>query len=355
MRIDLAEALFNAALVGGSGGGSVTVQPLSVSSNGTYSAPSGFAYSPVDVNVSGGGGGATVEAQIIERTISGDYANSLVNVVGSYAFYRCISLTGVDLPNATKISDYAFQMCNLLRSANFPNVTRVGQFAFNACASLSTVNLPAATALDTSAFATCTSLLTVSLPHVSSLAAAVFNGCSRLTEVHLPEFSYSYVPTSCFQSCYMMSSITGVEDVTLISASAFCYCSSLTKAIFSHVTSIGANAFNSCAMLSEVSLPELKTISSNAFTRCSSLMTISLPKCTAISANAFSWCASLYSVYLLGSTKVSLQSTSVFAGTPIVSTYHSEPYGSVFVPSSLYAEYIADSVWGILSARIVSM
>lgn len=38
----------------GSGGSSVTVTPLSVTANGTYTAPSGTAYSPVTVNVSGG-------------------------------------------------------------------------------------------------------------------------------------------------------------------------------------------------------------------------------------------------------------------------------------------------------------
>lgn len=35
------------------GGASVNVQPLNVSKNGTYSAPSGMAYSPVKVNVEG--------------------------------------------------------------------------------------------------------------------------------------------------------------------------------------------------------------------------------------------------------------------------------------------------------------
>lgn len=37
------------------GGSSIDVEPLSVTANGTYTAPSGTAYSPVTVNVSGGG------------------------------------------------------------------------------------------------------------------------------------------------------------------------------------------------------------------------------------------------------------------------------------------------------------
>ena len=41
-------------------GGGVAVTPLSVTSNGTYTAPTGSAYSPVTVNVGGGGGGTLV-------------------------------------------------------------------------------------------------------------------------------------------------------------------------------------------------------------------------------------------------------------------------------------------------------
>lgn len=39
----------------------IDVEPLSVTANDTYTAPAGKAYSPVTVNVSGGGGGMTVD------------------------------------------------------------------------------------------------------------------------------------------------------------------------------------------------------------------------------------------------------------------------------------------------------
>jgi len=51
-------ALYRALNKGG--GGDITVEPLTVTANGQYAAPSGKAYSPVGVNVSGGG----VEASI---------------------------------------------------------------------------------------------------------------------------------------------------------------------------------------------------------------------------------------------------------------------------------------------------
>lgn len=40
-----------------SGGGTITTEPLTVTANGTYTAPTGKAYTPVTVNVSGGGSG----------------------------------------------------------------------------------------------------------------------------------------------------------------------------------------------------------------------------------------------------------------------------------------------------------
>jgi len=43
---------------------SVTVESLSVTTNGTYTAPTGKAYSPVTVNVSGGGGGEAEEKDV---------------------------------------------------------------------------------------------------------------------------------------------------------------------------------------------------------------------------------------------------------------------------------------------------
>lgn len=44
--------------------GGVTVNPLSVTQNGTYTAPSGTAYSPVTVNVEGGGGATAEEKDV---------------------------------------------------------------------------------------------------------------------------------------------------------------------------------------------------------------------------------------------------------------------------------------------------
>lgn len=52
----------------GGGGGSITVESLSVTENGTYTAPTGKAYSPVSVNVSGGGGASSYGSIYVQNT-----------------------------------------------------------------------------------------------------------------------------------------------------------------------------------------------------------------------------------------------------------------------------------------------
>ena len=46
------------------GGGGVTIEELNVTDNGTYTAPTGKAYSPVKVNVSGGGSSDFTTAEV---------------------------------------------------------------------------------------------------------------------------------------------------------------------------------------------------------------------------------------------------------------------------------------------------
>ena len=185
---------------GGGGGGDVTVEELNVTSNGSYSASSGYAYSPVnvsvpgivpsgtsaitangiydvtnfasasvsvpipsgyiqptgtssitsngiyditsfasvDVNVSGGGGGGDHDAEdsIIARTISGAYENSRVTAIGRHAFANCSSLTSVNFPNVTTIQSHAFFNCKELNTISFPNAASISGSAFYGCSSL---------------------------------------------------------------------------------------------------------------------------------------------------------------------------------------------------------------------------
>lgn len=63
-------------------GGGVTVSPLSVTANGTYTAPSGEAYSPVTVNVPTGGGGTS---NVVTGTFTGTTTGAAMDVTLNYS------------------------------------------------------------------------------------------------------------------------------------------------------------------------------------------------------------------------------------------------------------------------------
>lgn len=193
--------------MGGGGGSEPVIESLSVTENGTYEAPSGVdGYSPVTVNVSGGGGDHDAEDGIIARTISGAYENSTATKVGFYAFYSCTSLTAVSFPNVTSIGANAFNRCSSLTTANFPNATTIGDYAFFLCSSLTAVSFPNVTSIGGSAFSNCSSLATVSFPNVTSISGGAFYGCSRLTAAYFLASSVATLGVGAFTNTPMSNS-----------------------------------------------------------------------------------------------------------------------------------------------------
>ena len=174
-------------------GSSTTITPLSVTENGTYTAPTGTAYSPVTVNVSGG------ESVSIPREVSSDgryqmpannftfslpaNATNLGPYALAYAFRDCTGLTSVDLSSLTKVSgtyalQYAFRGCTKLTSVDLSSLTTVSgtnalQYAFPSCTKLTSVNLSSLAKMSGSqvlnyAFRDCTSLTSLSFPALTT-------------------------------------------------------------------------------------------------------------------------------------------------------------------------------------------
>ena len=183
-------------------GGGATIEPLTISENGTYTAPDGVdGYSPVTVSV------VPPESDIdefIARSIKN--VSSAEEKVGSYAFANCTSLESVDFPNAKTIDEYAFYMSRSTSGnmtgrtfvVNFPEVETIGEEAFSTVdnsdykLTLEYANFPKAKTIKKQAFYKCRSLREVYFPEVTKIESSAFGsnqGSNEVTKAAFPKLA----------------------------------------------------------------------------------------------------------------------------------------------------------------------
>ncbi len=136
-----------------------------------------------------------------------------VTRIGKYAFYDCLDLTSLAIPNSvTTIGDFAFCNCSDLTPITIPNsVTSIGRFAFGNCSGLTSVTIPNS---------------------VTSIGEWAFDHCLGLTSISIP------------------------NSVTSIGRYAFAFCFVTSVTIGSGVTSIGGSAFDGYDIPTVISLIE---------------------------------------------------------------------------------------------------
>ena len=274
--------------------------------------------------------------------------------VQSHAFDGCSKLTTISFSKCAYISEYAFISCSMLSNVSVPSCSDIKPSAFAYCSNLMEVYAPACTSIWTYAFYYCSKLGTASFSQCVSIGVRAFASCTSLSTISFPECTD--IGANAFMTCPNIESAV-FPKVTFIGGYAFSGCTNLSTIDFSVCSTISAWAFTACSNLTSVSLPMCQIISQAVFTSCTNLSVISLPMCTTISTGAFSYCYHLLSVYLLGSSVVSLVNTNAFNITPISNTTTSTGgvYGSIYVPSSLYASYIVATNWASYSSRFVSV
>ena len=124
---------------------------------------------------------------VIPETVTYQGTTYSVTYIESYAFYDCISLTSVTIPNSvTSIGDAAFYGCSSLTSITIPNsVTSIGWSVFYNCSSLTSVTLSNnITELlyddygNIGFFENCSSLTSITIPNsVTSIGNKAFYNC----------------------------------------------------------------------------------------------------------------------------------------------------------------------------------
>ncbi len=112
-----------------------------------------------------------------------------VKIIDTYAFYSCISLRKITLPEGlTTLHDAVFMGCSSLESINLPSsLEHIGAFAFYNCSSLKELHLPETVrTIGGWAFSGCSSLQYVNIPKsCESIGMSLFDGCKNLQELTL--------------------------------------------------------------------------------------------------------------------------------------------------------------------------
>ena len=212
------------------------IQPLSVTENGTYTAPEGVdGYSPVTVDVQG-----SVEPPALGFVPSAWNSNGYFtdgtfygDEIPDYCCYsqssRPYRFSNLVLPDRIKrIGHYAFYSCNSMYLQRLPNsLTKIGDYAFDGCSSITVSSFPdGLVSIGTSAF--CGSRITVSrLPDsVETVGDRAFYNCNKISRFTI-NAGLKVIPNSFIISSALTSVIfLGIPDS--ISSSAFSYNNNLT-------------------------------------------------------------------------------------------------------------------------------
>ena len=169
-----------------------------------------------------------------------------VTSIGSSAFYGCVSLESVTIPNSvTSIGSSAFSECIRLDYVEIPNsVTSIGERAFESCYSLEIIKIPdGVTSIGDYAFSECSGLLSVTIGNsVTSIGDFAFYRCPDLDPVTIPN-SVTSIGSFAFYECSCFEYITIPNSVTSIGNYAFANCEELKSITLNSNPKIGANAF----------------------------------------------------------------------------------------------------------------
>ena len=257
-------------------------------------------------------------------------ANSNLIEIGKNAFYKCISLKLINIPdNVNSIGEGAFKECSQLEEILLPkrltaiendlfyhctslkiidiknnyDIKTIGAGAFNNCAITEIIFPYSIISIGCGAFYCCEKLQNVSLSYdLETIEEYAFYGCKSLSSIIL--FQVSYLGQGAFENCELISLSIYSQNITKIEPYTFKNCTSLHAFSFNQfIKSIGKDAFLGCPLDSLVLSSPLTSIEEWSFHGCN-LIEIEIPSSvTSIENNAFYDCKHMKNITIPSSVK----------------------------------------------------
>lgn len=206
--------------------------------------------------------------------------SSTITEIGSSAFSSCYSLTTQSYNNITKdaptINSYAFEKCIGLTGTININSTKIYEGIFSECSNIENVNITSnITSIPTKCFYRCRSLSNIEMPSsITIINSYAFYGCSSITLEVLQEKILKNIVTIGNYAFAKLNGLEGElvisEPISTIGESAFRSCNNITSIKFTGNTlkSIGDYAFfGASANLGVLRFPstQLSSIGRNVF------------------------------------------------------------------------------------------
>lgn len=354
-------------------GPSVDVQALSVTENGTYTAPDGVAYSPVTVDVSQGGGGVPesdvnfydYDGTVVASYTAADFAGLSAMpenpdhtdeglVAQGWNWTLADAQTYVAANGKLEIGqmyDTDDGATRIVIELHAPRLSPRLNFGVKGTATIdwgdNSTDTITGTATTTQQYkvhtyaAEGTYTIAISVSEGGAIwfnnsvvnATGAYNSglnptyCNCVKAVRISH-AITYIYNYAFYNCYSLSSITIPNSVTGMWNGAFNSCFALSHVtIPNSFTTIGSQAFSSCYSLSSVSIPKsFSNYWETIFQYCYALSHVTIPNSfTTIKDNMFSSCYSLSSITIPNTV------TSIGASA----FYFCSSLASITIPSSV--------------------
>ena len=273
----------------------------------------------------------------------------ILDVIPTFCFFNCSSLTSVTIPNSvTTIGHNAFEGCSSLTSVTIPNsVTLIDEGVFSGCTSLTSVTIPnSVEIIYDQAFQDCNSLTGLTIPNsVTLIGNAAFNNNLALSSIILP------------RNPYLFGEIEDQWGNNTLRSQSFYNCQSLSSLIIpAEIKYPGYYCFSNCQSLSSLTIEEgIEFLPDGVFESCYSLTSVTIPSTVQyLNDNVFNGCQALEWIKCLPLTPPEHYEEHLWGHGPIY-PFESTNDCPIYVPDAALSAYTSSSIWENYWSRIKPM